>query len=64
MKNTLQFGKGVAKGVSEQLTTKINQHIESKVESWTKSNNIVGGFIENLGIVFIPIIIIYCVPLI
>ena len=64
MKNTLTFGKEVAKGVSGQLTAKINDHIKSKVESWTKSNNIVGGFIENLAIVFIPIIIIYCVPMI
>lgn len=64
LKNTLQFGKGVAKGVSEQLTAVINNHIESKVKQWTKSNNVVGGFVENLAIVFIPIITIYCVPLI
>lgn len=64
MKNTLTFGKEVAQGVSEQVTTKINNHIESKVKQWTKSNNIVGGLIENLAIVFIPIVTIYCVPLI
>ena len=64
VKNTLTFGKEVAKGVSEQVTTKINDHIESKVKQWTESNSIVGGLIENLAIVFIPIITIYCVPLI
>jgi hypothetical protein len=64
LKNTLTFGKEVAQGVSEQVTTKINNHVESKVKQWTKSNSIVGGFIENLAIVFIPIITIYCVPLI
>ena len=64
MKNTLTFGKEVAQGVSEQVTTKFNNHIESKVKQWTKSNNIVGGLIENLAIVFIPIVTIYCVPLI
>jgi hypothetical protein len=64
LKNTLTFGKEVAQGVSEQVTTKINNHVESKVKQWTKSNSIVGGFVENLAIVFIPIITIYCVPLI
>ena len=64
MKNTLTFGKEVAQGVSEQVTTKFNNHIESKIKQWTKSNNIVGGLIENLAIVFIPIVTIYCVPLI
>ena len=64
LKNTITFGKGVAAEVSEQVTTKINNHIESKVKQWTKSNNVVGGFVENLAIVFIPIITIYCVPLI
>ena len=63
VKNTLTFGKEVAKGVSEQVTTKINDHIESKVKQWTESNSIVGGLIENLAIVFIPIITIYCVPM-
>ena len=64
LKNTITFGKEVAAEVSEQVTTKINNHIESKVKQWTKSNNVVGGFVENLAIVFIPIITIYCVPLI
>ena len=64
LKNTITFGKEVAAEVSEQVTTKINNHIESKVKQWTKSNNIVGGFVENLAIVFIPIITIYWVPLI
>lgn len=64
LKNTITFGKEVAADVSEQVTTKINNHIESKVKQWTKSNNVVGGFVENLAIVFIPIITIYCVPLI
>ena len=63
MKNTLTFGKGVTKEVSEQVTTKINKHIESKVKQWTGSFNL-GGFVENILIVFIPIIAIYCVPLI
>lgn len=63
MKNTFTFGKGVAQGVSEQVTTKINKHIESKVKQWTGSFNL-GGFVENILIVFIPIIAIYCVPLI
>ena len=63
LKNTITFGKEVAAEVSEQVTTKINNHIESKVKQWTKSNNVVGGFVENLAIVFIPIITIYCVPL-
>lgn len=63
MKNTLTFGKEVAQGVSEQVTTKINNHIESKVKQWTGSFNL-GGFVENILIVFIPIIAIYCVPLI
>lgn len=62
LKNTITFGKEVAAEVSEQVTTKINNHIESKVKQWTKSNNVVGGFVENLAIVFIPIITIYCVP--
>ena len=64
LKNTITFGKEVAAEVSEQVTTKINNHIESKVKQWTKSNNLVGGFVENLAIVFIPIITIYWVPLI
>ena len=63
MKNTFTFGKEVAQGVSEQVTTKINKHIESKVKQWTGSFNL-GGFVENILIVFIPIIAIYCVPLI
>ena len=61
--NTLQFGKGVTKQVSRQLTAKINEHIESKVSKWTDSN-IWPGLIQNLAIVFIPIVTIYCVPLI
>lgn len=64
LKNTITFGKEAAAEVSEQVTTRINNHIESKVKQWTKSNNVVGGFVENLAIVFIPIITIYCVPLI
>lgn len=64
LKNSITFGKEVAAEVSEQVTTKINNHIESKVKQWTKSNNVVGGFVENLAIVFIPIIVIYCIPLI
>jgi len=63
VKNTLTFGKEVAQGVSEQVTTKINDHISSRVKQWTDSNSIVGGLIENLAIVFIPIITIYCVPM-
>lgn len=63
MKNTLQFGKGVAKVVSKELTSKINEHVKSKVEKWTKSNNNVGGLLENIAIVFVPLLTIYCVPL-